>query len=148
MSIKFHPKDYEMLTKDELYEILKLRIAVFVVEQDCIYQDIDNKDKKAMHILGYKGKKLVAYARIFKPGDYFKNASIGRVLVEKKERSYGFGVQLMEAAIMAINIHFNEFNIDISAQVYLENFYTNLGFITIGDSYLEDDIPHYKMIRR
>ena len=146
--IKFYTKEYEHLTKDELYKILSLRAKVFVVEQDCVYQDIDDKDKKAIHILGYKNNKLIAYSRIFKSGDYFKYASIGRVLVVKEERKNKYGFQLMETSIMAINMHFREFKIDISAQKHLENFYKTLGFIKIGDSYLEDGIPHIKMVRR
>ena len=90
--IKFKTKEYEHLTKDELYEILRLRAAIFIVEQNCVYQDIDNKDQKALHILGYKNNELIAYTRIFKAGDYFKYASIGRVLIAKKARKnqYGF----------------------------------------------------------
>ena len=146
--IKFYTKEYEHLTKEELYKILRLRAKVFVVEQDCVYQDIDDKDKKGIHILGYKNNKLIAYSRIFKSGDYFKYASIGRVLVVKEERKNKYGFQLMETSIMAINMHFKEFKIDISAQKHLENFYKTLGFIKIGDSYLEDGIPHIKMVRR
>jgi len=147
MPIKFFPKEYNQLTKDELYEILRLRSDVFVVEQNCVYQDIDDKDKKAMHILGYKNKELIAYARIFKPGDYFKKASIGRVLITEKHRKKDYGFRLMEAAIMAVNVHFRAFKIEISAQEYLKEFYNRLGFIKIGDGYLEDGIPHIKMIK-
>ena len=147
MEIKFYTKEYEHLTKDELYEILRLRTEVFVVEQNCIYQDIDNKDQKAIHILGYIGTELVAYSRIFKAGDYFKKASIGRVLIAKKYRGLDFGFRLMETSIMAINIHFKEFKIAISAQEYLEKFYNRLGFIKIKESYLEDGIPHIYMIK-
>ena len=147
MAIKFYTKEYNHLTKDELYDILRLRAAIFVVEQNCVYQDIDGKDQKAYHILGYKNTKLVAYSRIFKPNDYFKYASIGRVLVAIEERNHHFGFKLMEASIMAINIHFKEFKIAISAQEHLKKFYTNLGFIQIKESYLEDGIPHIYMIR-
>ncbi len=136
-----------MLTKEELYEILRLRTEVFVVEQNCVYQDIDNKDQKAIHILGYENKKLIAYARIFKAGDYFKRASIGRVLVVKEFRGLDYGFKLMETAIMAINVHYREFEIAVSAQEYLEKFYNRLGFIKIKGSYLEDGIPHIYMIK-
>lgn len=146
--IKFYPKEFDQLTKNELYEILRLRAEVFIVEQNCIYQDIDNKDQKAIHILGLKNNKLIAYARIFKAGDYFKNASIGRILVAKNERKHQYGFQLVETAIMAINMHFRTHKIAISAQEHLIGFYNNLGFIPIGDNYLEDGIPHVKMIRR
>lgn len=146
--IKFYTKDYEQLTKEELYKILRLRTEVFIVEQNCAYQDIDNKDKKALHILGYKNKKIVAYARVFKPKDYFKYASIGRVAILSKERNKNYGYKLMEAAIMVINIHFKEYNIAISAQEYLYRFYKNLGFVQIGKPYLEDGIPHIYMLRK
>jgi len=145
--IKFHPKEYDQLTKEELYEILRLRVEVFVVEQDCVYQDIDNKDQKAMHILGVKKGSIVAYARIFKPKDYFEYASIGRIVIHPKERNNKYGYQLVEAAIGAINIHFKQNTIAISAQKHLEKFYTNLGFQKEGDTYLEDGIPHIYMIR-
>ena len=84
-------KTFEALTKSELYNILQLRSEVFVVEQDCVYQDIDGLDEKAIHVMGFKQQQLVAYTRIFKPGDYFEEASIGRVVVKKEERKFGFG---------------------------------------------------------
>jgi len=146
-TIKFYTKTFKQLTKEELYKILRLRAEVFVVEQDCAYQDVDNKDQKALHILGYKNEKLLAYARIFKPNDYFKLASIGRVVVVKKERKHQYGYQLMEASIMAINMHFNEHAIAISAQEHLEGFYNKLNFKRKSKSYLEDGIPHIKMER-
>lgn len=146
-SLKFYTKTFNQLTKAELYEILRLRAEVFVVEQDCPYQDVDNKDQKALHILGYKNEKLIAYTRIFKPNDYFELASIGRVVVTKKERKHNYGYQLMEFSIKAVKISFNQTTIAISAQVYLKNFYTNLGFIQKGKEYLEDNIPHVYMIK-
>ena len=145
--IEFHPKEYNQLTKDELYEILRLRAEVFVVEQDCAYQDIDNKDQKALHILGIKKGSIVAYARIFKPNDYFEYASISRIVIHPKERNNKYGYELVEAAIMAINIHFKAYTIAISAQEHLGKFYNNLGFERDGKSYLEDGIPHIYMIR-
>ncbi len=146
--MNFNTKTYQQLTKEELYNILQLRAEVFVVEQECVYQDIDNKDQKALHILGYKNNELIAYARIFKPNDYFEFASIGRVVVAQKERNHKYGYHLMEAAIMAINIHFKVYTIAISAQEHLKKFYTNLGFTQIGKGYLEDGIPHIYMLRK
>ncbi|GAA4245462.1 GNAT family N-acetyltransferase [Winogradskyella damuponensis] len=131
----------------ELYDLLQLRSEVFVVEQDCIYQDIDGKDQKALHVLGYKNEKLVAYTRIFKPGDYFKEASIGRVVVEQKERQYKYGYTIMNASIEAIKTYYNETIIRISAQTYLKRFYNNLDFKEVGEEYLEDGIPHIAMLR-
>lgn len=139
-------KTYSELSKAELYNLLQLRSEVFVVEQDCIYQDIDGKDQKALHVLGYKKEKLVAYTRLFKPGDYFEFSSIGRVVVAKNERHHKFGNAIMKASLKAIKNHFNESDIKISAQCYLKDFYQNLGFKTIGVGYLEDDIPHIAMV--
>ncbi|WP_340154379.1 GNAT family N-acetyltransferase [uncultured Winogradskyella sp.] len=140
-------KKFNELTTQQLYELLQLRSEVFVVEQDCVYQDIDGKDKKALHILGYKNEKLVAYTRLFKPGDYFKKSSIGRVVVLKNERQHKYGYDIMEASIVAIKNHYNETEIKISAQVYLKKFYNNLEFKEIGEEYLEDGIPHIAMMR-
>ncbi|WP_370478057.1 GNAT family N-acetyltransferase [Tamlana flava] len=139
-------KSFKELTKQELYDLLQLRSEVFVVEQNCVYQDVDGKDEKAFHVLGFKHDKLVAYSRIFKPGDYFEKASIGRVVVAKKERRYKYGYDIMEASIKAIKNNFKESIIKISAQSYLKQFYTNVGFKAIGEEYLEDDIPHIAMI--
>ena len=139
-------KNFQELTTQELYDLLQLRSEVFVVEQDCVYQDVDGKDQKALHILGFKNDEIVAYTRVFKPGYYFDEASIGRVVVAKKERQYKYGYDIMKASIEAIKKHFNETKIKISAQVYLKQFYNNLGFIIIGKEYLEDDIPHVAML--
>lgn len=145
--LTFKTKTFQELTKDELYTILRLRAEVFVVEQNCPYQDVDNKDQKALHILGYKNKQLIAYTRLFKPNDYFEFSSIGRVVVAQKERKHKYGYDLMNVSIKVIKSHFNETKIAISAQVYLKKFYHNLGFIQQGDDYLEDDIPHIYMIK-
>jgi len=140
-------KTFKQLSTEELYAILQLRSEVFVVEQNCVYQDIDYKDQKALHVLGFKKKKLVAYTRIFKPGDYFENASIGRVVVNENERRFKYGYDIMNASIDAISNYFNTSIIKISAQEYLRNFYNNLGFKQVGEPYLEDGIPHIAMMR-
>jgi len=140
-------KSFNELTTQELYDLLQLRSEVFVVEQDCVYQDVDGKDQKALHILGYKEEKLVAYTRVFKPGDYFTEASIGRVVVKQQERQYKYGYDIMNASIKAIATHYKEKVIKISAQTYLKRFYNNLGFFEVGEEYLEDGIPHIGMIR-
>jgi len=134
-------------TVKELYEVLQLRSEVFVVEQDCVYQDIDFKDQKALHVLGYKNDKLVAYTRIFKAGDYFEEASIGRVVVQQQERKYGYGHDLMNESIKAIEKLLGTSTIHISAQTYLEKFYQSHGFTQKGEGYLEDGIPHIKMVK-
>jgi ElaA protein len=140
-------KYFNELTTKELYNLLQLRSEVFVVEQDCAYQDIDGEDKKALHVLGYKNENLIAYTRVFEAGDYFKEASIGRVVVAKNERQYKYGYKIMKASIEAVEDNFKENKIIISAQTYLKKFYNNLGFIETGKEYLEDGIPHKKMIK-
>jgi len=144
--IEIVTKTFSEFTIQELYDVLQLRSEVFVVEQDCVYQDLDGKDINALHVLGFKEGKVVAYTRIFKPGDYFENASIGRVVVAKKERQYKYGYDIMNASIEAVKSHFKVFTIHISAQRYLKSFYNNLGFIENGEEYLEDGIPHIGMV--
>ena len=140
-------KRFEALTTNELYAILRLRSEVFVVEQDCVYQDLDDKDKKALHVIGWYDNTIVAYTRIFDVKLYFNEASIGRVVVDKKYRSKGFGIDIMIASINAIKKHYNQTQIKISAQTYLIKFYNNLGFKEQGKPYLEDGIPHTAMIK-
>lgn len=140
-------KTFDELTIHELYQILRLRSEVFVVEQDCVYQDVDNKDQKALHIMGMKDGQVVAYTRVFKPGDYFDNVSIGRVVVSQEQRQYGLGKQIMLASLAAIDQRFPNKPIEISAQSYLLKFYTDLGFRVIGEEYLEDGIPHRRMLK-
>jgi len=140
-------KYFKELTTQELYSILQLRSDVFVVEQNCAYQDIDDKDQKALHVLGYKNETLVAYTRLLKSGDYFKQASISRVVVSKNERQHKFGYDIMLASIKAIKKHYNEETIIVSAQTYLKKFYNNLRFVETGKEYLEDGIPHIEMIK-
>jgi len=140
-------KTFNELTTEELYQILRLRSEVFVVEQDCVYQDVDNKDQKALHIMGIKDGEVVAYTRVFEPGDYFDNVSIGRVVVSQSQRKYGLGKQIMQASLAAINQRFPDKPIEISAQSYLLKFYTELGFNAFGEEYLEDGIPHRRMLK-
>jgi len=144
-ALKIKVKSFSELTTHELYDILQLRSEVFVVEQDCVYQDLDGKDEISLHVLGFKNNKIIAYTRLFKPGDYFEEASIGRVVVAKKERDFNYGNHIMKASIEIIKLHFNTSEIKISAQCYLDKFYTNLGFKKTGEEYLEDGIPHIAM---
>jgi ElaA protein len=146
--MEFFVKKFDTLSLEELYRILQLRSEVFVVEQDCVYQDLDFKDQKALHVFGKKDNNIVTYTRVFKPGDYFKEASIGRVLVAIKERKYGYGHDLIKASIKAITSNFNTSEITISAQVYLKKFYESHGFVQVGEGYLEDGIPHIEMIKK
>lgn len=140
-------KTFDELSKQELYELLALRSEVFVVEQQCVYQDLDYKDQRAVHILGKKGNHLVAYTRVFNANDYFKQASIGRVLVSRLERKHGYAHRIMDASIAAIYKYFDRQKILLSAQQYLKDFYNAHGFIEFGEGYLEDGIPHIKMLR-
>ncbi|MDB9889028.1 GNAT family N-acetyltransferase [Flavobacteriaceae bacterium] len=139
--------NFSSLNTDQLYRLLQLRSEVFVVEQDCVYQDIDGKDKKALHVLGTVEGNIVAYTRVFKPGDYLEKAAIGRVVVASDFRKRDFGQAIMEASIAAVENHFNTTAIGLSAQTYLLNFYNNLGFSALGETYLEDGIPHIYMER-
>ncbi|MFD2566961.1 GNAT family N-acetyltransferase [Pseudotenacibaculum haliotis] len=145
--VKFTVKIFDELTAVEMYEMLRLRSEVFVVEQDCVYQDIDNKDQKAYHVLGYKEDILVAYSRIFDSGYYFNLPSIGRIVVKEDERKYKYGHELVAHSIDYIQQNFTEKNILISAQTYLRKFYNSHGFQQQGEGYLEDGIPHIKMLR-
>ncbi len=140
-------KKFEDLNINELYDLMALRSAVFVVEQDCVYQDLDYKDQKATHVLGYENETLVAYTRLFGPGQYFKNASIGRVIVAPKYRSKHLGHAIMNVSIATLQQRFEIDQIEISAQSYLERFYETHGFKAKGKEYLEDGIPHKKMIK-
>lgn len=141
-------KSFQELSITELYNILQLRSEVFVVEQDCVYQDIDGKDQKALHIIGEKEGKIIAYTRCFAPGDYFENASIGRVVVEISQRKFKYGHDIMKASIEAIKNKYQTNTIKLSAQVYLTNFYESHGFKQVGEGYLEDGIPHIAMLKK
>lgn len=143
----FTIKRFNELSTHELYAVLQLRAEVFVVEQDCVYQDLDNKDLDAYHVLGVLDTKIVAYARIFKPGDYFLESSIGRIVVKKEFRKFQFGYQLVVNSIQFIENNLQQNKILISAQSYLSKFYNSLGFTQVGEEYLEDGIPHIKMLK-
>lgn len=131
----------------ELYDLLRLRQEVFVVEQDCPYLDADGKDRQAHHVIFKKESEIIAYTRLLPPGCSYENyASIGRVVNSAKVRGEGVGIDLMKFSIVKCNELFPGKPIKISAQVYLEKFYKGLGFQETGDRYLEDDIPHMSMI--
>jgi len=141
-------KTFSELDIEDLYQILRLRSEVFVVEQDCVYQDIDNKDQNAIHIYYKENDEIVAYTRIFKAGYYYENPSIGRVVVSKKNRGKFLGKKVMMDSIKYIKQNIKGKKIELSAQKYLDNFYKDLGFYKIGEDYLEDGIPHQRMILR
>ena len=136
---------YELDTED-LYQILRLRSEVFVVEQDCVYQDIDNKDQNAIHLYYKENNEILAYTRIFKAGHYYENPCIGRVVVSKKNRGNDLGKKIMIDSMEYIKQNIKGEKIELSAQKYLDKFYKDLGFYKIGEDYLEDGIPHQRMI--
>ena len=144
--MKFKVKKFKELTVTELYDLLQLRQQIFVVEQSCIYLDADGIDKKCLHLLGFVNKKIVAYARIIPEGISYKTPSIGRVVIDEKHRGNKYAYILMEKAIEITTEKFKPKKITISAQVYLKEFYQNLGFKTVGDVYLDCELPHLKMI--
>ena len=147
MELKWKIKPFGALTVHELYDLLKLRSEIFVLEQNCVYLDLDGKDKKALHLIGEFDNKIVAYVRLFDAGISFDNASIGRVVVDANYRDRKWGHDLMREAIAAIKSNFDKEAITIGAQLYLKKFYESHGFVQSSEMYLEDDIPHIEMIR-
>lgn len=145
--LKWSIKPFEALSVHELYDLLRLRSEIFVVEQNCVYLDLDGKDKVALHLFGEFEGKIVAHARLFKAGISFDNASIGRVVVDANYRDKKWGHELMREAIAGVLLHFGESQITIGAQLYLKKFYESHGFVQISEMYLEDDIPHIDMKR-
>lgn len=140
-------KYFDDLTIPELYDILQLREEVFQIEQNCIYKDIDDKDKKCFHLMLYKEQELVAYCRLVPAGiSYDGYASIGRVVSKPIYRKDGFGKKLMEQAMQKMTHVFPHSSIKISAQAYLQKFYESFGFVRVSDEYMEDDIPHIAMV--
>ncbi len=145
--MNWQQKKFNELTITEIYSILRLRAAVFVVEQDCVYQDVDNKDQKAIHVFAKENEEVIAYTRVFKAGDYFQEASIGRVVVLPTKRGAGLARDMMRQAIVYVEQNFPNKTIRISAQTYLKEFYASLGFKQVGVEYLEDGLPHIGMLR-
>ncbi|MTI49857.1 GNAT family N-acetyltransferase [Sporosalibacterium faouarense] len=139
-------KHFKELDTMELYKIIKERVDVFVVEQNCPYPECDNKDLESYHIFSIDEGNIVAYARILPKGISYNEVSIGRVLVNQKYRKQGLGKELMENTLRFIKDELNETNIRISAQEYLFKFYCELGFEQVSEIYLEDGIPHLEMI--
>lgn len=138
-------KKFQELTPDELYALLGLRAEVFVVEQTCAFQDLDNKDQPSYHLLGYLQDELVAYTRLVPPGISYTAASIGRVVTSPAHRKKGFGKLLMQESIKFCDQLFGKNTIMIGAQCYLIEFYSSLGFVPSGEVYLEDGIEHIEM---
>jgi ElaA protein len=150
MTVSWQVKHFRQLSVDELYDILKLRIDVFVVEQTCYYPDLDNIDKHqdTLHLFCYEQGKVSAYLRILAKGQsYDEYISIGRVIVAEQARGTGMGNKLMVEALKVSQQYFPEERLKISAQEHLEKYYNNHGFERISAMYLEDNIPHIAMLQ-
>jgi ElaA protein len=139
-------KSFHELSVNDLYDLLKLRSEIFVVEQHCVYNDLDDFDKEAVHVIYTENNKVVATARLLQPGTRFPDYSIGRVVVNKEKRGTGLGKALMNAAIEYCVKEWGAEKIKISAQQYLQHFYEELGFEVVTEMYLEDGIPHVGMV--
>lgn len=146
MNINWTLKHFADLSPGELYAILQLRNEVFVVEQNCVFQDADNKDQQSFHFMGWNDDKLVAYTRILPPGLSYTESSIGRVVTSAQARKNGIGKILMQKSIEELYRLFGNIPIKIGAQLYLKNFYESFHFSKSSDVYLEDGIEHIEMI--
>jgi ElaA protein len=147
MQIEWLLKKFEELTPYQLYALLQLRSEVFVVEQNCVFLDADDKDQNAYHFMGFDTNKLVAYTRLVPPGEIYEQASIGRVVTSPLVRGSGAGKELMNKSIEAVYTLFGIQPIKIGAQLYLKQFYESLGFRQVSAMYLEDGIEHIYMIK-
>lgn len=139
-------KPFDALTVHELYAAMRLRNAVFVVEQQCVFQDADNKDQEGYHLMGWQGQTLLAYTRLLPPGVAYTEPSIGRVVTDITGRRSGFGRMLMQESIKECRKLFGNQVIRIGAQLYLKEFYSSLGFVPTGGIYPEDGIDHIHML--
>jgi ElaA protein len=141
-------KPFAELTPHELYNILHLRNEVFIVEQNCPYQDLDYKDLKSWHLMGIEKDKLIAYSRLLAPGISYSESSIGRIVSSPSVRKTGMGKKLVDESIEQIQNLFKTDTIRIGAQLYLKTFYESFGFVQDSEIYLEDNIPHIIMLRK
>ena len=146
MNFSWHCKHFSELTLTQLYNILQLRSEIFVVEQKCIFQDMDGLDQESHHFMAWNNEQLVAYTRLLPPGLSYNEQSIGRVVVEQSQRDTGLGKELMQKSIAKSYELFGKNPIKIGAQLYLSNFYGSFGFIKCSDIYDEDGIDHIKML--
>ena len=146
-TITWTTKPFSALSPEELYTILQLRSEVFVVEQNCVYLDLDGKDQYCQHLMGWLDGQLVAYTRLVPPGVSYEFPSIGRVVTSPKARRGGWGRLLMEKSIEQVQLLYGISPIRIGAQLYLKAFYTSLGFAQSSDIYMEDGIEHIEMTR-
>jgi ElaA protein len=138
---------FEEFDVNLLYEVLKLRVDVFVVEQNCAYPELDTYDQQSLHLLCIEKEEVIAYCRVLPPGEKYDVCSIGRVIVKEKARGTGVARQLMVKAIEEAEDAWNIQTIHLCAQSHLQNFYGSLGFVTMSDVFDEDGIPHVNMVR-
>ena len=150
MNITWHCKHFEALNTTELYQILQLRNEVFIVEQNCPFQDLDDKDFKCYHLIGFDtdSQKVLAYTRLVPAGVSYEEASIGRVVTSPLARKEGIGKDLMQKSIDLLKELYDGDSIKIGAQLYLKKFYESFGFQQVEEVYLEDGIEHILMIRK
>ncbi len=148
MNITWINKKFDDLTVKELYAILRLRSEVFVVEQNCVFQDMDNKDQSCYHLMGWENNILIAYTRLMPPQIAYEFSSIGRVVTSQSARGTGIGKLLMEKSIEELEHLFGRSPVKIGAQLYLKEFYNTFGFKQSSDIYDEDGIDHIEMIRQ
>jgi len=144
-AVRWKLSAFEALSLRELHDLLQLRTEVFVVEQQCVFQDIDGTDAQALHLLGLQGTELVAYARCFPAGVKFTEASIGRVITRQNVRGTGLGHALVDQAMASVGSAWGTQPIRIGAQARLKQFYARHGFVDLGLPYLEDGIDHLEM---
>lgn len=147
MQIQWLLKKFEELSPGQLYAVLQLRNEVFVVEQNCVFQDADDKDQSSFHLMGFANGKLIAYTRLVPAGVGYEQPSIGRVVTSPSVRHSGAGKELMRQSIAAVYALFGEQPIKIGAQLYLKKFYESFGFKQISDVYDEDGIDHIYMLK-
>ncbi len=146
---QWHLKSFEELSNRELYGILQLRTEVFVVEQTCIFQDMDGKDyDNCQHVFCEIDGEIIACARIFPAGITFKEPSVGRICTSPAHRGSGLGKELMSRSLEEMDRRFPDEPIRIGAQTYLNEFYKSFGFVNASDLYMEDGIEHVEMVRR
>lgn len=148
MNLIHSVKSFQELTTDELYELLKLRSEVFVVEQNCVFLDQDDKDQKCYHLMLYLDNQLIGYSRLVPPGLSYSEMAIGRVVSAPSVRGKGIGRKVMELSIQNCEKLFGPGNIRIGAQTYALGFYSSLGFVPDGEPYDEDGIEHIEMVRK
>lgn len=144
--IQWAIKHYRELTTEELYRILRLRSEVFVVEQACVFLDMDNKDQYCHHVMGWRGDRLLGYSRIVPPGISYAESSIGRIVSSPASRRMGIGRELLEESIRGLYGLHGKRDIRIGAQYYLKEFYEAFGFVQSGEIYPEDGINHIEML--